>query len=599
MFTGAQNSKFFPLENWEAESLGPGLLALKGYSASVRTSIGRLLVNVNVCTSAFVQGGRLDQIVERFGSEFLLAEKFLIKRRIVTDYHGSQRHKVIQGFARDGRGNILNSQQALITIEGGGRISVAEYFRNQHRHGKALTKPLLPAIVVGTIEINGKEQPIWVPPEECLLVVGQPYGKKLTADQTTKMLNFAAVPPAENARRIVAESARVLGLTEDNLILHNFGFKVNNEMIAVTGRKLMGPNVCYSNKKNGMPTRNGGWDLRGAKLMEAREFPKWSYLKVITPIPQHRRRSVTIDTINEFRKVMGTLGFKIPPCTGNPNGYEVSLNNDWEDIDHQLETVFRTIHGNSIKALFVILDDKNTYVYTRIRWFADIKAAIPTVCAVATEMVWRTPIPSAQYLGNLGLKFNLKLGGINHTLPQGRLGFLSHGTTMIVGIDVAHPSPGQIKEGPSVAAVVASVDKNLAQWPASLRTQSREFKGADEIIKPDTLLEMVTERLKLWQSINKRLPDRILVYRDGVSESQYEQVLDTEVPVFYDACQRLNQSSVKVAFIVVGKRHHTRFSATTEKESDLDYSQRRHGNPKPGTVVGKYYPRSIEDWISY
>ena len=44
-------------------------------------------------------------------------------------------------------------------------------------------------------------------------------------------------------------------------------------------------------------------------------------------------------------------------------------------------------------------------------------------------------------------------------------------STMLVGIDVTHPGPGSVKGTPSIAAVVASVDKYYAQFPASMEIQ--------------------------------------------------------------------------------------------------------------------------------
>jgi eukaryotic translation initiation factor 2C len=43
---------------------------------------------------------------------------------------------------------------------------------------------------------------------------------------------------------------------------------------------------------------------------------------------------------------------------------------------------------------------------------------------------------------------------------------------MLVGIDVTHPGIGSKGGTPSIAAVVASVDDNFVQFPASLRIQS-------------------------------------------------------------------------------------------------------------------------------
>jgi hypothetical protein len=42
---------------------------------------------------------------------------------------------------------------------------------------------------------------------------------------------------------------------------------------------------------------------------------------------------------------------------------------------------------------------------------------------------------------------------------------------MLMGIDVTHPGPGSVKGTPSIAAVVASVDRFYAQYPCSMEIQ--------------------------------------------------------------------------------------------------------------------------------
>ena len=111
---------------------------------------------------------------------------------------------------------------------------------------------------------------------------------------------------------------------------------------------------------------------------------------------------------------------------------------------------------------------------------------------------------------NIALKMNLKSGGTNQTLSPGDLGFLEQGKTMLVGIDVTHPSEGNMGGTPSIAGVVASLDANFSQFPGSIRCQqSRKEMVTDLDI-------MIEERLKLWISKN---PDQklenIVVYRDG------------------------------------------------------------------------------------
>lgn len=62
-----------------------------------------------------------------------------------------------------------------------------------------------------------------------------------------------------------------------------------------------------------------------------------------------------------------------------------------------------------------------------------------------------------------------QLGGVNQSLNPAKLCILGEGKTMVVGRDVTHPSPGSADSAPSVAAIVASVDKMLGQWPANIR----------------------------------------------------------------------------------------------------------------------------------
>lgn len=76
---------------------------------------------------------------------------------------------------------------------------------------------------------------------------------------------------------------------------------------------------------------------------------------------------------------------------------------------------------------------------------------------------------------------------------------------------------------------------------------------------------MIEERVICWYEKNGILPENILFYRDGVSESQFEMVKNLEyrqvVTGFNNAAKRLQSSSkdVKVTLVVVGKRHHTKF----------------------------------------
>ena len=149
----------------------------------------------------------------------------------------------------------------------------------------------------------------------------------------------------------------------------------------------------------------------------------------------------------------------------------------------------------------------------------------------------------------------------------------------------------------SIAGMVASINKDLAQWPAILRMQ--ELAGQEMVIK---LQEMLETRLDLWAKHNgNRLPDNILIFRDGVSESQYKTVLVEEMPLLQAACAakcKLNQQKPPgITLVIVGKRHHSRFMKIDGK----DHVE----NPQFGTVVDSgvthdaiwdFYLQSHQPW---
>lgn len=79
---------------------------------------------------------------------------------------------------------------------------------------------------------------------------------------------------------------------------------------------------------------------------------------------------------------------------------------------------------------------------------------------------------------------------------------------------------------------------------------------------------MVVERIEAWSKVNSdprtphKLPANILYYRDGVSQSQYDDVLK-EVDAIKAAWLQLSPKAkvsdvVKISMVVVGKRHNTR-----------------------------------------
>lgn len=128
---------------------------------------------------------------------------------------------------------------------------------------------------------------------------------------------------------------------------------------------------------------------------------------------------------------------------------------DMDEDDLKKDFDLRKSQGSQL--LVVVLPDSDTSRYNLIKKVGDIDSGISTVCMRFENKKFQ---PGATpYFANVALKINLKLGGINHKLrDQNGL----YANTMVIGVDVTHPSPGATqKTAPSVAAMVASVDSQV------------------------------------------------------------------------------------------------------------------------------------------
>jgi eukaryotic translation initiation factor 2C len=357
-----------------------------------------------------------------------------------------------------------------------------------------------------------------------------------------------------------------------------FDIAVTPKLIAVPGRVLTGPNVRY---KDGKPaqTRSASWNMQGVEFSTRSKLSSWTYLLISSPrSPDAWRNEQELGiTLNAFQQTLKRLGVDVDNYTP---GLRISLNPD--NVDADIDAAFQRFVNHPTrpppKLILVIIPHLDSSIYNRIKFVCDVKKGLLNVCTLGPKFARAND----QYYANVALKFNLKLGGRNQYLDTIKIGIIAEGKTMVVGIDVTHPTPGSASNAPSVAGIVASVDQWLGQWPADLQIQTARqemVSGLDSMLK---------SRLRLWATKNKETyPENILIYRDGVSEGQYEIVLDQELPLLRKACKEvyppsdLEKKLPRMSIIIVGKRHNTRFYPTTKESAD------RSSNPQNGTVVDR------------
>ncbi|KAL1794479.1 hypothetical protein ACET3X_007900 [Alternaria dauci] len=604
----AARSRFFPFGNHpQAESLdlGHGLQALRGYFTSVRTSVSRLLVNVNVATGAFYKPGPLlDRMREVCGgvlpaneSDYNMVTKFFSPIRVETNYlpNNSGKDKENKGTKRKEQTIIFAKwgqharNVSFPKLEANGTTThptVLQYFLKQYKI--KLNFPEAPLANAGK-----PEDPVWIPAELCRILPGQLSRSLLPPQQTANIITFAARRPHANAESITGNGLILTKVNPvvngENTNLKAFGVKVDPKMLTVPGRILMPPTVMYRGMKSRNPI-NGAWNLKIAELgtspfRETRKLGAWNMLIINSgrgdAVPGGEL--VLKDVVRMFREELNKYGLElgpiaIPCIVRIAPGVLDNAKKRPELVETIRETIEKGLLGQlSAKPnfLLVLLPNQNVILYDVLKSLFDLKYGIRSVCCVGTKFANK----SEQYFANVAMKFNQKLGGVNHIVDIKRMAPLD-AQTIIFGIDVTHPSPGSSETAPSIAGVVASVDAMFSQYPASLRSQ----QGRKEMVTD--LEEMIIERLRLWQKRNQnRLPNKVIVYRDGVGDGQYQQVVRVEGASFSNAFDKLYGAKAKhpkISIVMVGKRHHTRFYPT--KLEDTDGST---GNPKPGTVVDR------------
>ena len=201
-------------------------------------------------------------------------------------------------------------------------------------------------------------------------------------------------------------------------------------------------------------------------------------------------------------------------------------------------------------------------LYSEVKRVGDSVIGIPTQCVQMKHVQQAKP----RVCANISLDINAKLGRINHVLDDSVKPVFNE-PTIVFGAHVTCPSPTE-NGIPSIAAVVASMDYHASEYHARVRVQRHENGGGSQEIITD-LAEIVKELLNDFIATNEPLkPSKILFYRDGVSEGQFDQVLVHEVRAVQEACMKLEKSyRPRITFVVLQKRHHTRLFSENGKEA--------------------------------
>jgi len=578
-------------------------VAMRGYYAGLKCCMAGLVLVCDMSVSCFLNGGEMVNLMWqtagfRSKQDLVLAcnragglnpQELARITDAVKNAKVSLRHL---GHWRKCKmlGPASNSPASTFDCNGK-KMTVSAYFEMMCKDVAkgANYRRVMPSGKLGypslpTINVGSATKPILVPAELVVVPGGQCRSNVCTGDMTAQMIKYSAVLPNERMDFISSEASVVSILTTDPTATAFGVNRIDKKPMQVSATLLPQAKLKYAQSKIVDPMLAGTWKCErllcnrappgmtaqgisyGIILVGSRAPPNW----------EERVRELVAGLERDSLAFGVKLRMGGPPMNSAPQ-------------NEALKAKFAMMKSAGVKIVCCGLVDD---CYGVVKYAADM-LGVTTQC-----MKWKNvDRPPSGYFANLTLKINTKLGGTNHTLvsrlptppatqpagmfqePPASLSWLFDKPCMLVGMDVSHAELGSDSE--SIAAIVGSMDGRASQYAAHISMQTARV----EMIS--ALEEGIRSLLTMFKRKNgDRMPASIIVYRDGVADGQFNQVLDKELPLIKGALELMGypESAVKVSIVVCQKGHHTRI---VYEEGGA------YINPCPGLVVDAMGENSI------
>ncbi|RWA07022.1 hypothetical protein EKO27_g8075 [Xylaria grammica] len=404
------------------------------------------------------------------------------------------------------------------------------------------------------------------PMELCNVAEFQRYPFKLDPAQTANMIKFAVTRPRER-KDDITKGFQLLNYANDEY-LAGFGIKVSPNMQVTNARLLKNPEITFAANQKLNPGVSGRWDLRGKRFLEPnqKQVTSWGLVVCGRACTKQEAEAFATKFTQTYRNHGGNIGvplhvIEVPYSIG-----------DYGEICKEAWNVIGAHYKNFPQMIFFVVPNKNSLVYERIKKSMDCRFCCPSQVMQAGHV----KKANAQYMSNVAMKVNAKLGGATCKVASPGPGnpFFQE-PTMMIGVDVSHASPGS--DSPSMASLTVSMDKNATRYAGACEVNGKR----NEILESTTTHGMFPPLLRFWMNIHKTSPKHVYYLRDGVDEGQFQAVIETEVNEIRRIFRECNASNPKITVIIATKRHHIRFFPKPGDHATGD----KNANPLPGTLV--------------
>ncbi|KAF9617010.1 hypothetical protein IFM89_033080 [Coptis chinensis] len=599
---------FYSPDIRKPQRLGEGLQSWRGFYQSLRPTQMGLSLNIDMSSASFMEPlPVIEFVVQILGKDILMrplsdADRIKVRKalkgvKVEVTHRGSVRRKYrVSGLTIQPTMELIFPVDEQMNMK-----SVVEYFREMY--GFTIQHSHLPCLLVG----NHKKAN-YLPMEACKIVEGQRYTKRLNDKQITSFLKFTCQRPRDQENDILQTVHQ--NAYEQDPYAKEFGISISNTLASVEARVLPAPWLKYhdTGKEKDCLPQVGQWNMLNKKMINGSSVNFWACINFSNNVQESTVRGFCLE-LAQMCQISG-MEFNREPVAPI---YRASPNEVEKALKYVYTAAVNKLKGKELELLIAILPDNNGSLYGKwssivvlfvlglyypelgdydtcdLKRICETDLGLISQCCL-TKHVYKI---SKQYLANVSLKINVKMGGRNTVLLDAlhwKIPLVSDIPTIVFGADVTHPETGE-NSSPSIAAVVASQDwPEVTKYAGLVCAQAHRQELIQDLFKTwhdpqqgTVTGGMIRELLISFRKATGQKPLRIIFYRDGVSDGQFYQVLLYELEAIRKACASLEPNyQPPVTFVVVQKRHHTRLFADNHKDrSSIDKS----GNILPGTVV--------------
>ncbi|XP_055334423.1 piwi-like protein 1 [Paramacrobiotus metropolitanus] len=449
-------------------------------------------------------------------------------------------------------------EPATATFEKNGqKISLANYFREQYNVTLRQThQPILLAEESGAarFRVQGKERKVMLVPELCK-PTGLTNAMRDNFRFMKEMSNHTLQAPVDRMRTLFDFMDRLLRNPDVNKFVQSWGIDFGEDLLGVRGRQLRPAALLQGAKKVTYDAKIADWqkDIRASKFhTPPKVMPANEVILVYPRRFEHGARGL----FQSLCEVGSPMGLRF----GQPATYTY-------EYDRDILEILRKYVRKTAELVIVILPSKTKTRYDDVKLFLCRELPAVSQCVVQKTLEKQAMLKSVAT--KIAIQIGAKLAGAPWALDMNR--FAMKHNIMCVGVDTFHDS-GSRGASRSAVAVVGTLNNASTRFSSTVFFQSSRQEISDD------LANAVKKLLDHYNLAEKGFPGHVMFYRDGVGAGQLETVYRNEVQAVVKAI-REKSPQAKVTFVVVTKRHNTRFVV------DTDDQRMPFVNPLPGTVV--------------